>query len=152
MDTETLLASGESARNRGSISSEKAMDIIGGTPSAVSEPNRKSKSVESVDGLLSSSSSHSVSSIRYSEKETQGSSPDRKKNKRSMKRLKIIGTDIVKKALSRSRPNSPTPELRDSTNSLDALGSEKVQAPKKFNSDEDLIDLRLVQIEPATSR
>ena len=79
-------------------------------------------SVDAVDGLLSSSSSHSVASDRGSEKDEEISTPDRKKSRRSMKKLRDFGSDI-KRALSRSRNNSPTREQNSNTSDTTTVSS-----------------------------
>ena len=111
VDTKTLLASQENNRSRTSFTTEKTNDRIGSTLSVLHEHK---SSGDAVDGVPSSSSSHSVASDRGSEKDDEPSTPDRKKRGRSMKKLRVLGSDI-KRALSRSRNNSPTREQTGST-------------------------------------
>ena len=146
VDSTTLLVSGENTRSpRAIYSSEKTKDMFGGTMLTIPESNRKTKMQDS-NVLESSSSSHSLGSGGSSEKGLDVSAPGQKKSRRPMKKLKTVGSGI-KKALSRSRNNSPTTELQ--SNSLHTLNSEKVEAPKKSNSHDDLIDLRLVELTPS---
>lgn len=119
VDTKTLLASQEHSRSRTSFTSEKTNDRSGGTLSVLHEHK---SSADAVDGLLSSSSSHSVASDRGSEKDEEISTPDRKKSRRSMKKLRDFGSDI-KRALSRSRNNSPTREQSNNTSDTKTASS-----------------------------
>ena len=119
VDTKTLLASQEHSRSRTSFTSEKTNDRSGGTLSVLHEHK---SSVDAVDGLLSSSSSHSVASDRGSEKDEEISTPDRKKSRRSMKKLRDFRSDI-KRALSRSRNNSPTREQYSNTSDTQTVSS-----------------------------
>ncbi|XP_028411836.1 inactive ubiquitin carboxyl-terminal hydrolase 54-like isoform X2 [Dendronephthya gigantea] len=109
VDTKTLLASQENSRSR-SFTNEKTNDLSGGSLSVVDETKSNG---DAVDGLLSSSSSHSLGSDRGSGNYVELSPPDRKKSRRTMKKLRGIGSDI-KRALSRSRNNSPTREQNNS--------------------------------------
>ena len=135
VDTKTLLASQENNRSRTSFTSEKTNDRSGSTLSVLHE--RKS-SGDAVDGLVSSSSSHSVTSDRGSEKDEEVSTPDRKKRGRSMKRLRGFGSDI-KRALSRSRNNSPTREQNSGTSDTKrALSRSRNNSPTHDNSPPDI--------------
>ena len=109
VDTKTLLTSQENNRSRTSFTNDKTNDRSGSSLSVLHEHKGCG---EGVDGLLSSSSSHSVASDRGSEKDDEPSSPDRKKRSRSMKKLRDFGSDI-KRALSRSRNSSPIREETD---------------------------------------
>ena len=138
VDTKTLLASQENNRTaRTSYSNEKTNEHGVSTLSVVHEHKPGG---DTVDGLLSSSSSHSIGSDRGSERDAEVSAPDRKKSKRSMKKLRGLGSDI-KRALSRSRNSSPTSELSKSTGSIPEK-NENVNETKKQNSTDDLINFR----------
>ena len=145
VDSTTLLVSGENTRSpRAMYSSEKTKDIFGGTVLTIPESKTKSKTkMHDSNVLESSSSNHSLGSGGSSEKGLDVSAAGQKKSRRPMKKLKTVGSGI-KRALSRSRNNSPTAELQ--SNSLHTLDSEKVEAPKKSSSHDDLIDLRLVEL------
>ena len=91
-------------------------------------------SADTADGLLSSSSSHSVASDRGSEKDEEISTPDRKKSRRSMKKLRDFGFDI-KRALSRSRNNSPTREENNTSNTKTVSSRSRNNSPIREQND-----------------
>lgn len=99
---------------------------------------------DAVDGLLSSSSSHSVTSDRGSENDMDPSTPDRKKRSRSLKKLRGIGSDI-KRALSRSRNNSPNRE----ENTSPSLSKREVS---RVGNNSPILENRLPHIEDPESR